>query len=106
MTSTAGFLIHPEAAEDIVEICEFIEQDNAPAAIRFRTGLLTALRKLAEFPNSGHKRPEFAGSRIRFSLFREYLIAYTSDQRPILVLAIIHGRRHPRIIAAVLRGRT
>ncbi len=30
---------------------------------------------------------------------------YAPDEKPLLVLAILHGRRNPRVIAALLRER-
>ena len=36
---------------------------------------------------------------------REYLIAYAPEEQPLLVIAILHGRRSPRVMAAILRGR-
>jgi hypothetical protein len=37
---------------------------------------------------------------------REYLIAYATEQDAVWILGVLHGRRNPRIIAAVLRNRT
>jgi hypothetical protein len=34
-----------------------------------------------------------------------YLIVYAPDESPLLVIAAIHGRRSPRVIAAMLRDR-
>jgi hypothetical protein len=36
---------------------------------------------------------------------RDYLIAYALDEHPLLVLAVLHGRRNPRVMAAILRAR-
>ena len=36
---------------------------------------------------------------------REYLIAYAPEEQPLLVIAILHGRRSRRVMAAILRGR-
>jgi antitoxin ParD1/3/4/toxin ParE1/3/4 len=76
-----------------------------PAAGRVRESILDAIRKLAILPNLGHVRPDLAAAGVRFHLVREYLIAYVPDEKPLLVLAILHGRRNPRTIAAVLRTR-
>jgi hypothetical protein len=32
-------------------------------------------------------------------------IAYAPDERPLWVIAVLHGRRNPRVLAAILRGR-
>jgi hypothetical protein len=36
---------------------------------------------------------------------REYLIAYAPDEKPLVVIAVLHGRRNPLVISAILRGR-
>jgi hypothetical protein len=36
---------------------------------------------------------------------RDLLIAYAPDEKPLLVVAVLHGRRNPRVIAALLRTR-
>jgi len=33
------------------------------------------------------------------------LIVYAPDKQPLHVIAVVHGRRDPRVIAAILRGR-
>jgi hypothetical protein len=42
---------------------------------------------------------------LRFVSVREYLIAYAPEERPLWVVAIIHGRRSPRLLAAILKRR-
>ena len=34
-----------------------------------------------------------------------YLIAYAPDEEPLLVLAVLDGRRRPRVLATILRER-
>jgi len=36
---------------------------------------------------------------------REYVIAYAPEEHPLAVIAVLHGRRSPRVIAAILRNR-
>jgi hypothetical protein len=36
---------------------------------------------------------------------REYLIAYAPDEKPLWVIAVLHGHRNPRLMAAILRER-
>ena len=36
---------------------------------------------------------------------RDYLIAYAPDEKPLWVIAVMHGHRSPRVMAAILRGR-
>jgi hypothetical protein len=42
---------------------------------------------------------------LRFTNVRGYLIAYAPDKKPLWVVAVIHGKRSPRVMAAILRGR-
>lgn len=103
--STAGFHLHPEAAQDITDIWEYIANDSPQAAQRVRGEIQDAIRSLARFPHQGHRRPDLTSRPLRFKLVREYLIAYAPDERPLCVVAVIHGRRSPRVMAAILRGR-
>lgn len=53
----------------------------------------------------GHRRPDLTSKPLRFIRVRDYLVAYAPDEDPLWVLAVIHGRRNPRVMAAILRGR-
>lgn len=100
-----GHEFHPEARFDLDEIWEFIRADNLTAADRVVEEVLSALRALVAFPSRGHKRPDLTSRPLRFILVREYLIAYAPNENPLWVVAICHGRRSPRAIAAILRER-
>ena len=105
MTAETGFALHPLAAQDITDIWEYIAEDNLLAARRVREDILNAIRALAPFPNRGHTRPDLTSRPLRFTLAREYLIAYAPEEKPVWVIAVMHGRRSPRVMAAILRGR-
>jgi toxin ParE1/3/4 len=105
MTGEQGFLLHPDAAEDILEIWQFIAADDPAAATRFRETILESIRKLVNFPHQGHRRRDLTSAPLRFQTVRDYLIAYASDEKPVVVVAVIHGRRNPRVLAATLRAR-
>jgi plasmid stabilization system protein ParE len=105
MTEDQGFELHPGAAQDITEIWQFIAEDSPIAAVRFREDILQAIGKLAMFPHQGRKRPDLTSQPLRFQTIRDYLIAYAPDEKPLVVIAVIHGRRNPRIMAAILRDR-
>lgn len=105
MTDDQAFNLHPGAAHDITEIWQFIAEDNPIAATRFREDILDAIRKLVAFPHQGHRRSDLTARPLRFQTVRDYLIAYAPDEKPLVVIAVIHGRRNPRIMAAILRAR-
>jgi plasmid stabilization system protein ParE len=87
------------------EIWEYIAADNSAAADRVTAEIEEALVNLLSLPGLGHRRPDLTSRPLRFILVREYLIAYAPDEDPLWVIAVIHGRRNPRVIAAILRGR-
>ena len=105
MNAGQGFDLHPLAARDITDIWEFIAADNPLAAGRVRQDILDAIRALAPFPHQGHRCPDLTSRPLRFTMVREYLIAYAPEERPLWVVAVMHGRRSPKVIAAILRGR-
>lgn len=67
--------------------------------------MLDAIRALVPFPHRGHKRPDLTSRPLRFIVIRQYLIAYAPDEKPLWVIAVMHGRRSPRVMAAILRSR-
>ena len=58
------------------------------------------------FPFVGYSRPDLTSRPLRFQVVHEYVIAYAPDEKPLVVIAILHARRNPRVIAAILRTRT
>ena len=96
---------HPEAHLDLDEIWEFIATDNIDAADRLITEILAAIDALVSFPRQGHRRPDLTARPLRFIVVREYLIAYAPDEKPLWVIAVMHGRRNPRVLAAILGDR-
>jgi plasmid stabilization system protein ParE len=105
MTSGQGFQLHPGAAQDIRDIWEYIVEDNPLAARRVREDILDAIHQLIPFPHQGHRRPDLTAGPLRFQVVSSYVIAYAPDEKPLLVIAVLHGSRSPRVMAAILRER-
>jgi toxin ParE1/3/4 len=102
----SGFVLHPDAYADLDEIWEFIAADNLKAADNLLDEIYAAIgNNLVPFPHLGHSRQDLTSKPIRFQPVRDFLIAYAPDEKPLLVLAVLHGRRNPRVIAAILRER-
>ena len=99
------YAFHPAASIDLREIASFIAEDNPDAALRVVDEIHATLVLLARFPQQGHKRPDLTSRSLRFAVVREYLIAYAPDKKPLWVVAILHGRRSPKTMAAILRSR-
>jgi plasmid stabilization system protein ParE len=101
----SGFVLHPDALTDLTEIWEYIAADSPSAADRVLDEIEEAVRALVPFPQMGHPRADLTSRPLRFQLVRDFLIAYAPDEKPLLVVAVLHGRRNPRVIAALLRTR-
>jgi len=101
----SGYALHPEAFTDLDEIREFIAEANPTAAQRVITEIFDALRALVQFPHQGHRRPDLTSGPLCFKLARDYLIACAPDESPLWVIPVLHGRRNPRVMAAILRNR-
>ena len=100
-----GFALHPDACTDLDEIWEYIAADNQDAADRVLEEIHQAIRALVPFPHQGHSRSDLTSRPLRFHPVRDFLIAYVPDEKPLVVIAVLHGRRSPRVIAALLRER-
>jgi toxin ParE1/3/4 len=101
-----GFVLHPDAYTDLEEIWEYIAADNVDAADRTLEEIYQVIRSLVTFPHQGHSRPDLSTAPLRFQALREYVIAYAPNEDPLMVIAVLHGRRSPRVIAAILRERS
>jgi toxin ParE1/3/4 len=101
----SGFVLHPDALTDLSEIWEYIAADNPAAADRVIEEIYEAIRALVPFPQVGHQRSDLTSRLLRFHPLRDFLIVYAPEDKPLVVLAVLHGRRNPRVIAALLRER-
>jgi toxin ParE1/3/4 len=100
-----GYEFHPEAEIDLDIIWEFIAEDNIPAADRVVGEIEATIEALVPFPHQGYRRPDLTQRPLRFTNVRDYLIAYAPEKKPLWIVAIMHGKRSPRVMAAILRGR-
>lgn len=90
---------------DIDEITAYFRDPHPGTASRLVSEFFAAFELLVQFPHHGFLRPDLTGRPLRFKLVRKYLIAYAPDQKPLWIVAVVDGRRSPRVIAAMLRGR-
>jgi len=101
----SSFALHPEALADLNEIWEYIATDNLEAADQVLQEIHDAVGSLVRFPHQGHVRPDLTSHPLRFHVVRDYVLAYAPDEKPLVVIAVLHGRRNPRVLAAILNRR-
>jgi len=99
------YTLHPEVYGDLEEIQGYFDGFNPTRADRILDEFLDAFNLLSQFPNVGHRRTDLTSRPLRFKVVRDYLIAYLPDFKPLWIVAVVDGRRNPRVIAALLRGR-
>jgi toxin ParE1/3/4 len=101
----SGYIFHPEVFDDIADIWDYIAEDDPDAADRMQERFYDTISALPPFPHRGHWRTDLAPKTIRFQTVGSYLIAYVPDEKPLLVLAIMHGSRSVRTLKALLKSR-
>jgi plasmid stabilization system protein ParE len=89
----ADHFFSPEARLDLLEIWEFIAQDNVTAADRVMQEIREAITMLARNPELGHLRKDLTSQPVRFWPIYSYLIIYDPAVRPLEVVRILSGYR-------------
>jgi antitoxin ParD1/3/4 len=89
----ADFFYSPEARRDLLEIWEFIAQDNLDEADRVEREIEQTLVKLAANPELGHFRRDLTSRPVRFWAIYSYLIIYDPQTRPLEVVRVLSGYR-------------
>ena len=100
-----GYALHPGVLQDLREIHAYIAQDSLDAADQVFDDIMERIRALVPFPHQGHKRPDLTARPLRFLRVYDYLIAYAPEKKPMWVVAVLHSRRDPKLLAAILRSR-
>jgi plasmid stabilization system protein ParE len=83
----------PEARRDLLEIWEYIAQDNVDAADRVEQEIRETILMLAGNPEIGHMRRDLTSKAVRFRAVHSYLIIYDPDARPLEIVRILSGYR-------------
>jgi len=84
---------------------EFVSADSADAADRLIAEILSRIRPLASFPNQGHRRPDSPHGQRALSACTTISSPMQCTKNRFASFAVIHGRRDPRVMAAILRSR-
>lgn len=82
-----------QALLDLEEIADFIARDDLDAALSWVDRLVERAQRVGAVHRSGRVVPEVGDAEIREVLLRTYRIIYRIEQRRILVLTVIEGRR-------------
>lgn len=72
-----------EARKNILEIVDYIAEDNVVAALNVLDDLERTFPRLGETPGIGHYREDLLPNSYRFYLVHSYLIVYRWQQVPV-----------------------
>ncbi|MEQ1888937.1 MAG: type II toxin-antitoxin system RelE/ParE family toxin [Alphaproteobacteria bacterium] len=81
------------AHDDLENIIQYISRDSAFYAQAFAERVLTATRRLGDFPESGRMIPEAEDKTMREIIVQAYRVMYRIEPEQVLVLAVMHGSR-------------
>ena len=87
--------LSPAAERDIMEIAEWIADENPNAARGLRTALDKVATTIGEHPQIGALKAHLASPPIRFLPIRgfPYVVVYTPERDPPVILRVLHGAR-------------
>jgi toxin ParE1/3/4 len=85
----------PAAGQDLLDILDYIRQDNPAAALKFIDAIDAAIAKLADFPLMGPipNDPRLQGLGYRVLVSGDYLIFYVVKAETVQVRRVVHGKR-------------
>jgi plasmid stabilization system protein ParE len=87
----------PQAIDDLFEIWSYIAQDSPEAANRVEEAVYQACAFLADTPLAGRIREDLTARPLRFwpaLPYRNYLIVYDPETKPLQIIRILHGARN------------
>ncbi len=101
------YRLTPLAFDDLYDIWLYIAKDGVDAANRVEAAIYDACARLSRNPYLGKKRKSRANKKeVRIwtvPRFPSYKLVYYPDTKPLLVVAVLHGRRD---LDRILRKRT
>lgn len=88
-------VLSPAAERDVLDIVKWIAEKNPAAARGFRAALDKLATTIGEYPQVGALKSHLASPPIRFLVIRgfPYMVVYTPDWEPPLILRVLHGAR-------------
>ena len=85
----------PTARAEFLAVVEYIRRDKPGAAVQFRRKAEQGLQRLAKFPNSERKLPEFPDLPFREVVVAPYRFFYRLEDKTVWVVAVWHGAQRP-----------
>lgn len=87
------FTLARRASNDLLQIHDYIAQDDRTAADAVLDDVRTAMRRLVQHPGLGHLRDDLGDERLRVWTVHSYLVIYRPDTEPLQIVRVISGYR-------------
>ncbi|MBI1813903.1 MAG: type II toxin-antitoxin system RelE/ParE family toxin [Deltaproteobacteria bacterium] len=95
---SARYRFTKSARQDLLEIADYISDDDPAAAERVVDQIVEAIERLCQFPAMGHVDIKLAGPRHRLWPVSRYLLIYRPDTDPLQIVRIWDpARGKPRL---------
>jgi len=83
------------AESQFIEYLEYIKKDNPDAAEKMRDKILSALKRLATFPESGRVVPEYPDLPYREVIIKPCRFFYRITNDAVIIVAVWHSSQIP-----------
>lgn len=90
---TEVFLLSPSARNDLDDIWFYIAKNNPKTADRVEQELILAMRRIGQYPQSGHFRADLTHKNVKFRSVYSYMIIYDPSTKPVHILRVISSYR-------------
>ena len=87
----AGYVLVPKAQTDLLDILNYIADDNIDSALQVHSRFEKIFELLAENPDAGHYRKDLTSRPVRFFPVYSYLVIYLADTSPVQIVRVLGG---------------
>ena len=92
--------VSAEAQNDLFEIWSHIAEDSVDLANRIDAEFHQLFASLARMPRQGHSRKDLTPRPVLFFPMYSFLVVYQPEAKPLLIMAVLRGRRDIRRVLA------
>ncbi len=90
------YVLTAEAQQDLQLIRDYLLKEAGVRVTRYvLNSIVATFQTLARTPGQGHQREDLTvRDELRFWTIFSYLVVYRIDKRPLIIIAILHGKRN------------
>lgn len=93
-----------ESRRGLSEIRDYIGLDSPSSAERVLRDIVESTKRLMRVPQSGRRLPGWLQEHLREVISPPYRVVYAVENRVVVILAVLHGKRDAAAFLLRLRG--